>query len=391
MRQTNGAGVQRICLQRGLNGYGSECNAYVDENLCCCIEKTRWDIQWKSECSCSLTTRSFVPTARLLRMNFQTGESPNSIISWLFQKFLNTGSVLDHPIVRNCTAQTTTNCNCFSDSVDDAPCLSTRRHPQSLNLSQITIQCLLKELKLSPYHLSLLQESKPSDYPGQVNFCRWLLHSADDTNNISVFDTFFYSNKAWFHQFAKLPNMIIRKSLSVLWDWVTSAQNQLVVCGFSPPYCRPNFLWIDDYCQGVSRDYRAVHHFTRCRRARLSLSTGWHETVYHSGNHGLPVRVLSTTVWSFCLSGRLGVLTYRRLLPKRSNIPVASDNHHRIERENNAVNLWNYTSPASRCILECRKAVKIMHSGQRWSFPAPFVTFSSVFFRSYGFKYILII
>ncbi len=92
---------------------------------------------------------SFVRIYEAFKNEFpDSGEPSNSTISWLFQKFLNTGSVLDHLRVHVCTTRTTNNCNCISDSIDDASCLSIRRCEQSLNLSQITIQHSLKEIKL---------------------------------------------------------------------------------------------------------------------------------------------------------------------------------------------------------------------------------------------------
>ncbi len=147
--------------------------------------------------------------------------------------------------------------------------------------------------------------------------------------------------------------MILQKSLSILRDWVTSAQNQnqrVVLC-FSPSYCRPNFLWIGDYCRGASRDYRAVHRFTQGRWAKLFLLTGWCEVAYCSGNHGLPVWVIRQPPDQFASlvvseSWHIATRLLFVRLPKRCNIPVASDNHRRIEKENNLGNLRNYTSPA---------------------------------------------
>ncbi len=217
---------------------------------------------------------------------------------------------------------------------------------------------------------------------------------ADNRNNTSTFDPL--GSTSMYTPICKLPNMVIWKSLRVPRDWVTSAQNQCVVCGFSLSYCWLNSLWIDDYYRGVSRDYRAVHHFTRGQRARLSPSTEWGKAAYHLGNHGLPARVFLRPPDQFAsLVASESRLISTRLFfveqPKTSNIPVASDNHHRIERENNAGNLQNYASPYSNGISEFCKAVQMMHSGRQWSFSAPFVTFFSVFFCSYHFKYILVI
>ncbi len=98
-----------------------------------------------------ITTRLFVRIREAFKNEFpDSREPPDSIISQWFWKFLNTGSVLDHLRARVHTTQTTTNCNHVSDSVDDAPCLSTRSRAESPNLSQTTAQSLLKELKLCP-------------------------------------------------------------------------------------------------------------------------------------------------------------------------------------------------------------------------------------------------
>ncbi len=112
-----------------------------------------------------ISMRSFVRIRKAFKNEFpDSGEPPGSTISRLFKKLLNTGSVLDHP--RECvrTTRITTNHNHVNDSVNDTPGLSMKRRAQSLNLSWMTVQRLLKELKLYPYRLSLLQESKPSDY-----------------------------------------------------------------------------------------------------------------------------------------------------------------------------------------------------------------------------------
>ncbi len=147
-----------------------------------------------------ISTHSFVRVREAFKNGFPDSEEPPyCTILRFFQKFVNTGSVLDHPRERIRTAWTTTNYNRISDSIDDAVHLSMRRCAQSLNLSQTTVQRLLKELKVYPYHLSPLQELKPSDYRCRVNFYCWLLHLMDGGNNISIFDTSFYSDDAWFH------------------------------------------------------------------------------------------------------------------------------------------------------------------------------------------------
>ncbi len=95
-----------------------------------------------------ITLRSFVPICEAFKNEFPDSEEPpSSTIPWLFQKLLNTGSVFDHPRARIHTAWMTANRNHISDSVDDAPRLSTRRRAQSLNLSQVTIQHLLERIK----------------------------------------------------------------------------------------------------------------------------------------------------------------------------------------------------------------------------------------------------
>ncbi len=142
--------------------------------------------------------------------------------------------------------------------------------------------------------------------------------------------------------------MVIRKSLRVPRDWVTSAQNWCVVRSFSQSHCRPNFLGIGNYCRGVLRDYRAVHRFTQDRRAILSLSTEWQEASYCSGNHDLPVRVFQwrPDQFAFLVASKSRLIAgwlFSVGLPRRGNIPIASDNYRRIEWENSASNLRNYS------------------------------------------------
>ncbi len=83
-----------------------------------------------------ITTHLFVRIREAFKNEFPDPlEPPDHTISQLFQKFLNTGSVLDHPRARIRTVQTTTYRNRISDSTDDAPHLSMRRRAQSLHLS----------------------------------------------------------------------------------------------------------------------------------------------------------------------------------------------------------------------------------------------------------------
>ncbi len=213
----------------------------------------------------------------------------------------------DHLRVYVCTARTTTNRYSVSNSINDAPRLSTRRCVQSLNLSQMTIQRLLKELKLYPYHLSLLQELKPSDYPHRVNFCRWLLHLADDGNNISVFDTFFMATRLG----STSLDTSIRKTTKY-------CHAKMPTCSASLGYIRSKLV-CDVWFLAVVLSARFSLNrqlLSRCneglwsssslyssRWARLSLSTEWYMAAYRLGNNGLPARVfwhclISLPFWS---------------------------------------------------------------------------------------------
>ncbi len=89
-RKRLSVGMWRICLQRGPNGYDSECNVHVDENVCCCVEKHDEIFNGRASVHARRVhnhafVRSFA-SARLLRMNFWTvGNYPTALSSGCFR------------------------------------------------------------------------------------------------------------------------------------------------------------------------------------------------------------------------------------------------------------------------------------------------------------------
>ncbi len=240
-------------------------------------------------------------------MNFQIlGNHTTALSRGCFRNFLIlVVSLITREYV--CTARITTNHNRVGDSVHDTPCLSMRRRAQFLNFSQTT-ERLLKEVKLYSYHLSLLEELKPSHYLCRVNFCRQVIH--DGENNISIFYTFFNSNEACFHLDAYINSQNYR-----IW-----ASGNLYVSYET----RLHPLKIGVWC--TISHHRIVGPIFFELRITANVHRG----------------IMKQFIALFCVR-----------LPKRSNIPVASDNHRQIERENNAGNFQNYASPAPYCTLEC--------------------------------------
>ncbi len=115
------------------------------------VQRVRWWkrvlLRWKNTMRYSMkervfmltkyiTTCLFVRVREAFKNKFLDSREPhNHNSSQLFQEFLNTGSVLDHPRVHIRIARTTTNCNRVSNRVDNAHRLSTRRRTQSLKAS----------------------------------------------------------------------------------------------------------------------------------------------------------------------------------------------------------------------------------------------------------------
>ncbi len=85
----------------------------------------------------------------------------------------------------------------MKQSVSKNPRLSTRKRAAALNIFRPSSQQILSTLQLKPYHLQLVQELKPPDWPRRLNFCQWLLNFF--WNNIAVFNQMFFTDKAWFH------------------------------------------------------------------------------------------------------------------------------------------------------------------------------------------------
>ncbi len=99
-------------------------------------KNTRYSMEeWVFMLTKYISMHSFASVHEAFKNEFpESGEPPDSTISRMFQKFLNTGNVLAHPRACVCTTQMTTNPNHISDSVDDAPRLSTRRCAVSKSL-----------------------------------------------------------------------------------------------------------------------------------------------------------------------------------------------------------------------------------------------------------------
>lgn len=63
------------------------------------------------------------------------------------------------------------------------PHLSIRDLVRDLGLTYSSIQRILRDNKLHPYHVNLHQELKPADLDHRLDFCHWLLGMVNETRN----------------------------------------------------------------------------------------------------------------------------------------------------------------------------------------------------------------
>ncbi len=111
------------------------------------------------------------------------------------------------------------------------------------------------------YQISIQHELKPADSPKRAKFCQRLCHYT--CGDVSVFDTFFFSNEVWFHldryingqnyrvwssenpHFFKQRRCIPKKLMSSV-QWVANVKwDQL--------------FWENNYCRCIPQYYTAIY------------------------------------------------------------------------------------------------------------------------------------
>ncbi len=234
---------------------------------------------------------SFVRICEAFKIEFlDFGKPPNSTISRLFQKCLNTGTVFDNPRARVRTVRTTINCNCVSYSIDDAPCLSTRRHAVSKSLSDDR-STLVERIKAVPIPFIANSGIEIVRLSAQSKFLSLVPPFSE-----YVFDSFFYSVKAWFDLEGYINSQNYR-------TWSSENPYLFRETGLHP-------FKIDVWCAASCRCiigpisfksaitaevYRGIIEqfiaLLEVDERTVGLSTGWCEAAYCSGNHDLPARV----------------------------------------------------------------------------------------------------
>lgn len=146
-------------------------------------------------------TQSIIQTQRNFRNRFQVprrGRIPTSktILSWI-HKFARTGSVLDEKHGRPRSVRTQQNVERVREAVRAAPRLSVRRQALELGLSRRSTQRIMRELKLHPYKLQIVQKLHPQDRQNRVLFCNTMLHMLNETPDI--INLLMMSDEAHFH------------------------------------------------------------------------------------------------------------------------------------------------------------------------------------------------
>ncbi len=99
---------------------------------------------------------------------------------------------------------------------------------------------------------------------------------------------FFFSNEAWvqmdrFCKFAKLQDVVHRKSAWIPRSRVTSPQSGRVVCHKSAADCWPNLFCDDNYERRVCRHTHSIYCVTRRGRKELHIPTRWRVAAHIEG------------------------------------------------------------------------------------------------------------
>jgi hypothetical protein len=70
------------------------------------------------------------------------------------------------------------------------------RLSQQLGTSQMSIQRASKVMKFRAYTVRVVQELRPLDTEKRVRYCHWFRQF---THDVSILNTTFFTDKAWFH------------------------------------------------------------------------------------------------------------------------------------------------------------------------------------------------
>lgn len=84
------------------------------------------------------------------------------------------------------------------DSVAEDPTISVRNVARQFQISKCTVNNILKEQLLHPYHMQKVQGLSIDDYPVRIQFCTWLLEKVNQTHDFTT--SILFSDEAGFRR-----------------------------------------------------------------------------------------------------------------------------------------------------------------------------------------------
>uniref|UniRef100_A0A8D8SNF8 DUF4817 domain-containing protein n=2 Tax=Cacopsylla melanoneura TaxID=428564 RepID=A0A8D8SNF8_9HEMI len=143
--------------------------------------------------------RSITQTQLAYKRYFQVRKAPiYRTIMKIIERFQEQGAVRDLPRPgRQRSVVTEANRQRVSDNIESSPGTSTRRRSTQLGMSRRSLQRILKDLKLFPYKIQIVQALKPTDYQRRLEFAvRFQTKAAEDPEFIH---NLIMSDEAHFH------------------------------------------------------------------------------------------------------------------------------------------------------------------------------------------------
>lgn len=177
---------------------GADANPRLTTHQRIFIVKTFYKTENKSE------------TCRLFKREFQRTVKRDTVAD-IIQKFEDTGSTEDiKRSGRRSSICTDKNKCVVKNAFTQSPTKSTRRASQELGISRRSIQRMLYQLEMKPYHPHLVQALNDDDPDRRVEFCTTLLNRLND-------DTSFLDKICWTDEACFKINGHVNRHNSIYW------------------------------------------------------------------------------------------------------------------------------------------------------------------------------
>lgn len=116
----------------------------------------------------------------------------------LLDRFIRTGSVVYEKSERTKTVNTEENQLTVLLKVTENPHVSQRTIANETDITRQTIQRVLSNNKMHPYHIQLMQELNNQDFNTRIYFCNWAQQKIEGERNF--FDYVLFSDESTFHK-----------------------------------------------------------------------------------------------------------------------------------------------------------------------------------------------